>query len=166
MQKLANLSLFTIVIAVLISLVVTPAQAQDDQQDNIGLGVLLGDPSGISYKNYFNPRNAVDAAIGWSFRHHGGLYVHTDYLWHNYNLFQDIDEDLTVNRGLVAFYFGVGGRVFIGNDSNLGVRIPVGINYHFENDPLEIFFEIAPTLDLLPDTEADFSGGIGIRYYF
>lgn len=166
MQKLAPLSVCTLVIAVLISLVATPVQAQTDQQDNIGLGVLLGDPSGISYKNYINSRNAVDAALGWTFRHDGGLYVHVDYLWHNYNLFQDIDDDLTVTRGLVAFYFGIGGRAFIGDHSNLGVRIPVGVNYHFENDPFEIFFEIAPVLELIPETEADFNGGIGIRYYF
>ncbi len=166
MSNLSKLSLITLLIAVFCSLNLDTVQAQAGQRDKVGLGIILGDPSGITYKNYFNSKNALDATVGWTFRYDGGLYLHADYLWHNYDLFQDMDEDMSVRKGLVGFYYGIGGRVFLSSDSNLGVRVPVGVNYLFENDPLEIFLEIAPTLDLVPSTEADVSGGIGIRYYF
>lgn len=165
MKKILNFPLLSgILFVICFALSAGPLQAQVSQHDDVGLGVLLGDPSGISYKNYFNPKNAVDAALGWSVRNQDGLYVHADYLWHNYELFQDMDG--SVEQGLVGFYYGVGARVFIGDVSDLGVRIPVGVNYMFQNDPLEIFIELVPTLDLVPSTDADFGGGIGIRYYF
>jgi len=46
------------------------------------------------------------------------------------------------------------------------VRIPIGVSYYFANDPLELFFEIVPILDLAPATEFSGNGGFGIRYYF
>lgn len=147
-----------------IALSAGPLQAQVDQHDDVGLGVLLGDPSGISYKNYFNSQNAIDAALGWSLRDQGGIYVHADYLWHNYELFQNMEG--SVDQGLVGFYYGIGARVFLSDDAGMGVRVPVGVNYMFANDPFEIFLEVVPTLELVPSTSGDFGGGIGIRYYF
>jgi hypothetical protein len=165
MRKFLKSSIISASLLLICTILFTaPAQAQVDQHDNVGLGVLLGDPSGISYKNYFNSTNAMDAAVGWSLRNDGGLYIHADYLWHNYELFQDMEG--SVEKGLVGLYFGVGGRLFISDESDLGVRVPVGVNYMFENDPLEIFIEVVPILDLVPSTHGDFGGGIGIRYYF
>jgi len=48
----------------------------------------------------------------------------------------------------------------------VGVRIPVGINYIFAKAPLDIFLEIVPMLELVPRTEFNLNGGIGIRYFF
>jgi len=51
-------------------------------------------------------------------------------------------------------------------DDVLGVRIPVGLAYEFANHPFDIFVEIVPILDITPDTDFDFEGAIGARYYF
>ncbi|MBP2681688.1 MAG: hypothetical protein H6Q78_1551, partial [Candidatus Krumholzibacteriota bacterium] len=45
-------------------------------------------------------------------------------------------------------------------------RVPVGLTYIFDGAPLDIFFEIVPILDLIPDTEFDANAAIGIRFYF
>ncbi len=73
---------------------------------------------------------------------------------------------MKVDQGSLPFYYGIGGRLLLGNQAKLGVRIPVGLNYLFANDPIGIFFEVAPVLDLVPSTRFDVNGGIGIRYYF
>jgi len=34
---------------------------------NLGLGIILGSPTGISAKKIINKSNAIDGAISWSF---------------------------------------------------------------------------------------------------
>jgi len=90
------------------------------------------------------------------------LYLHGDYLWHRYEL--DPEEF----EGTLPYYFGVGCRVLLheGNDSRLGVRLPIGLDYLFEGGRFDVFIEVAPVLDLVPDTDFDLSGGVGARFYF
>ena len=52
------------------------------------------------------------------------------------------------------------------NNSHFGVRFPVGIAYIFPKNPFDLFFEIVPIFDLLPDTELNINAGIGARFYF
>ncbi len=75
---------------------------------------------------------------------------------------------IKVPHGKLPLYFG-GGLRFIDRekkDDKLGIRIPVGIEYLFENVPLGAFFELVPIFDLTPDTDFDFEAGIGIRFFF
>jgi len=129
---------------------------------HIGLGVMAGEPTGLSLKAWSDGRHAVDAAAGWSLGDEGWFYVHADYLWHSY------DFDPGDLEGTLPWYVGVGGRARLkdGDDSEVGVRIPVGLDYVFKDLPLDVFIEVAPIFDLVPDTDYDVSGGIGIRYYF
>jgi len=69
----------------------------------------------------------------------------------------------------LPFYFGVGGRIKIEEgkkEDKIGVRIPVGLDYLFADTPLDIFVEVVPVLDLVPDTDLDFNAAVGIRYLF
>jgi hypothetical protein len=127
---------------------------------NVGLGVMIGEPTGVSLKVWSNSHTAFDAAAGWSLGHEEWIYVHGDYLWHRYEL--DVEE------GSLPFYFGIGARVLLhdGDDSKVGIRLPLGLDYVFENHRFDIFIEVAPIIDLAPDTEFDVGGGVGARYYF
>ena len=129
------------------------------QDSGFGLGIILGEPTGISFKNWVSGRGAIDFAVAWSFGNEDAIHVHADCLHHNFRLFK-------VEKGDLVFYYGIGGRVKAEKKSRVGVRIPVGVSYLFERDPLEIFFELGPILDLSPRTEFFVTGGIGIRYYF
>jgi len=129
------------------------------QDSGVGLGVILGDPSGVSFKGWTGGLSAVDIALAWSFEHEGAFHVHVDYLLHSFDLFN-------IEKGDLVLFYGVGGRLKAEKKSRVGVRIPVGLTYLFENDPLEIFFELGPILDLAPRTDFRMTGGIGIRYYF
>ena len=73
---------------------------------------------------------------------------------------------IKAEKGKVAVYYGVGGRIRAKHRERVGVRIPVGIAYFVEKEPIEIFLELGPVLDLTPATEFRLTGGIGFRYYF
>ncbi len=128
------------------------------QERGFGLGVILGEPTGLSLKNWTGPKTAIDGAAAWSFTQ-GSFHVHVDYLLHSFGLFN-------VEKGKLLLYYGIGGSLDTEEELRVGVRIPVGLNYNFEQAPLDIFFEIAPLLDLTPSTEFRIQGGIGIRYFF
>ena len=102
--------------------------------------------------------NAFDAAVAWSFTE-GTFYLHADYLIH----FRTIIEP---DVGELPFYFGVGGKINLHQEPQLGVRVPVGVSYIFESAPVDVFLELAPGIGLYPSTSFDFGGGIGLRYYF
>lgn len=131
------------------------------QDNDFGLGLMLGDPTAISFKKWTGSKNAFDGGVGWSFGGDGGsFHVHADYLIHSFNL-------ITIERGKAPLYFGLGARLNTEDETKFGFRIPLGVSYIFERAPLDIFFEIAPLFDLVPKT--DFGGvewSIGIRYYF
>ena len=151
-----NLSLIIIVIFSAVNLASAQSQAT---KGNFGLGVMFGEPTGLSGKLWTSHTNALDFGLAWSFINDNSITMTSDYLFHQYNL-------LKVDQGSLPFYYGIGGRLLLGNQAKLGVRIPVGLNYLFANDPIGVFFEVAPVLDLVPSTRFDVNGGIGIRYYF
>jgi hypothetical protein len=134
------------------------------QESGLGVGFMLGEPTGISIKKWLNNSNALDAGLGWSFTEDGSIHLHADYLYHNYDIIKLSDAKVPV-------YFGVGGRFKFKNDqksvgNSIGVRVPVGAAYQFTSAPFDAFIEIVPILDLSPDTRISFNSAIGFRYYF
>jgi hypothetical protein len=128
-------------------------------QGNFGMGIILGEPTGVSAKLWLTDRTAVDMAAAWSFSDEGAFHLHADYLLHNFDL-------INVNQGRLPVHFGIGARVKFEDKSKFGVRIPVGLTYIFDGAPIDIFFEIVPILDLIPDTEFEANAAIGARFFF
>jgi hypothetical protein len=129
------------------------------QNGDIGLGIILGEPTGLSAKLWTGKTMAFDAGAAWSFVSGGFFQVHGDLLFHNFDLFK-------AYTGKWALYYGFGGRVKFADQTIVSVRVPVGISYQFEKTAIELFFEVVPMLDLLPATEVGISGGAGFRYFF
>jgi len=129
------------------------------QDRGLGLGVIFGEPTGISGKYWISSRNAIDGGLAWSFRRSGYLHLHGDYLWHFTGVFPEAEG--------VVLYAGPGGRIgFAGTQSVVGIRMVGGAAYFLPKVPMDVFVEIAPVLDLLPETSGSLNGGIGIRYFF
>jgi len=129
------------------------------QHDPLGIGIVVGEPTGISLKYWTGSTTAIDGAAAWSFNHGGSFYVHADYLWHHF-------EIIDISEGKMPLYYGIGAKLVLADDAILGVHIPLGISYIFEEAPLDVFLEIRPGINLIPATKFDMGGGIGIRYYF
>ena len=129
------------------------------QTSGLGVGLILGEPTGISAKKWINSSYSLNGAAAWSFVDAGALHLHADYVFHNFDLF---DPDV----GRLAFYYGLGGRLKLTTKGKLGARVPLGLNYMLDNNPLDLFVEIVPMLDLLPATTFTVNAAIGIRYFF
>jgi len=135
------------------------AGAAHASKKGIGLGVVLGNPTGISIKNFMDKNSAVDFMVNWDF-YSGGIGAHAQYLIHNYDLFR-------IKQGRLPFYFGVGGFAGFWNGGMwAGAQVPVGLAYEFAGDPIDIFLEVRPGILLFPGMHPNVSGGLGIRYWF
>ncbi len=159
----------------------TPARAVDlsaqapDQFVNrpgwAGVGLNLGNvETGVTAKMWASPKTAVQAALGA--RPEGNaLRLNVDltfspYMWHS----SDSQYGL-------PFYFGVGGTVghTFSSDARpssteAGVRVPLGMSILVRNNPVELFFEIAPEFTVgsssAPGRYTVYAdGAIGVRYY-
>lgn len=132
-----------------------------------GLGIILGEPTGICAKLYLKDDQAIQAAAGGAFVG-GGLQLDGDYVFHPWIL---EDRDTFV----LPVYLGPGVRFieYTGNPSYFaaGLRAVVGMLFDFKNVPLDAFVELAGVV------EYRFSGpskgvapainfGAGVRYYF
>ncbi len=146
------------------------AVAQDDtsgaktssfEHGNFGVGVIFGEPTGLSAKMWTTKSTAFDIGVAWSFSGAGHFHIHGDYLFHNFGLFD-------VSKGSLPVYIGIGGRMLFRDnaDDKIGVRFPIGIEYYFDDWPVAVFGEVVPILDLSPSTEGDINGGLGVRFYF
>lgn len=133
-------------------------------------GIIIGDPTGLSFKHWLSATRAFDVAAAWSLDHDETLHVHADYLIHDFSLRED--------RGELGWYYGVGAR-FVArdhhdsgrgrsndDDDTFGARIPFGLDYFFADHPIEVFLEVAPALELVPDTDLDLDLGLGLRFVF
>jgi hypothetical protein len=158
-------------VAAIVMFTVFMAGSVAGAEDGFGIGIIAGEPTGISFKKWLSHDTAIDAAAAWSFSENTSFQFHADYLIHNFGVLKS-----AVPEGRLPVYFGIGGRIKLqnhGNDHNrndhdalLGVRIPFGISYLFAKAPVDVFAEIVPVLDVVPDTKLDLNGGIGARFYF
>jgi hypothetical protein len=159
-----------LVLGILIAAALIPTAASAGA---LGLGVIAGEPTGVSLKYWLDGRHAVDAGIGWSFSENESLHFHADYLWHDFGLLRPGDV-----KGRTPVYYGVGARLKMQDDGDghghgdneddalFGARFPLGIAWISSSAPIDVFLEIAPVLDLLPGTDLSFNGAIGVRYWF
>ena len=127
------------------------------QDTGLGIGIILGEPTGLSAKLWTSQEMALDAGMAWSFSGIGYLRVHADLLWHR--------EVFEVGRGRLPIYYGVGAKLLLASDLGMGIRIPFGIAYYLEKAPIDLFIELVPGLDLLPGTAFDIDLAIGARYF-
>lgn len=129
------------------------------QVDGLGVGIVVGEPTGVSAKYWLDRSNALDGAVAWSFLDEGSFYLHANYIHHHF-------EIIDLSSGEMPLYYGGGIKMKFASDFVFGVHVPLGVAYHFEEAPLDVFIEIRPGINFTPKTKFDMSGGIGIRYYF
>ncbi|HEK86506.1 MAG: hypothetical protein ACPLZD_08060 [Candidatus Saccharicenans sp.] len=145
-----------VIFSLLLLLTIGNIQAQ---QKNVGLGIILGEPTGLILKYWSSSTTAFDVAASWNFVNQNSFHLHADYLFHSFNLFK-------VEKGKLPVYYGVGVRLSLEDRTRFGIRIPLGISYMFDKAPFDIFMEVGPVMDVIPATEFTVLGFIGFRYYF
>jgi|HubBroStandDraft_6_1064221.scaffolds.fasta_scaffold36335_3 hypothetical protein len=149
-----------------------------DYQSNgiFGLGLELVEPTGLTGKLFLTPSNAIDFGIGDLYHNYyvpgDGIHVYVDYLWHPFLITE-------VPAFKLPFYVGVGGRFWSADYCGgpnctadiFGIRVPIGVDFDFNEVPLDVFIQLVPTFDFYHDYnnrdfDLDIDFSIGIRYWF
>ncbi|MEA3311662.1 MAG: hypothetical protein U9Q76_05535 [candidate division WOR-3 bacterium] len=137
------------------------AQAGRSSHGDVGIGLQLGEPTGITAKFWLDRTSAIDATVGWNLIS-DRFTLQAGYLYH---------FPLDVPTGSLAAYVGAGGLIGAKGDGHpedgdifLAGRIPLGLEYIYS--PVSFYAELDPLVTLLPKTGFDFGGGIGFRFYF
>lgn len=141
------------------------------QDKGFGIGLIAGEPTGLSAKLWTTNDNAFDFGLGFSVGgdrinykgYYNGdrrLHFHMDYLWHSMNVAQGGQR--------FPFYYGIGGRYNDGGgyEGSFGVRGVFGIAWWPQGTPIDLFAEIVPVFQLTPEPGFGFDAGVGIRFFF
>jgi hypothetical protein len=125
-----------------------------------GIGISLGNPTGLNGKYWLTNDTAVDGGLAFSFGKHTDVSIHSDYLFHKAGALYFKDEHP------LDLYYGIGGRMEFAGDIEIGIRVPVGLAYNVEANSADIFGEVAPIFDVLTKTGIELHLIVGARYYF
>ena len=152
----------------LVIILTKPISAQDH---GFGIGLILGEPTGVSAKLWTSKINAFDFGLGVGlggdrikyngrYNNSGRVHFHMDYLWHSFNAISSSER--------FPLYYGIGGRFNTGGgyDGSFGVRGVFGIAWFPHATPIDVFVELVPVLQITPSTGFGIDAGLGIRYFF
>ena len=152
----------------LVMILAKPITAQDH---GFGIGLILGEPTGVSAKLWTSKINAFDFGLGvglggdrikykGNYDNSGRIHFHMDYLWHSFNAISSTER--------FPLYYGIGGRFNTGGgyDGSFGVRGVFGIAWFPHQTPIDVFLELVPVLQITPATGFGIDAGLGIRYFF
>ncbi|ADU67251.1 hypothetical protein LGV61_12860 [Desulfurispirillum indicum] len=158
-MKIAHCTRFSVLALFLLALTWMLMIPSSAAAGRIAAGFALGEITGLSIKYWQDNERAFDFAAGWSDTE---TKVKLDYLFHEHGVIQ-------VKEGRVFVYYGLGLYGHSDDDEPddvFGIRVPFGIEYFIPNMPLSIYGDIAPAMDLNPET--DFSGQVmlGARFIF
>jgi hypothetical protein len=156
-------------IALCMVLAVQSSHAQDRK---FGLGLIIGEPTGLSAKLWTSPTTAFDFGLGWSLggdriskydgSYDGGsrVHFHMDYLWHAFDAISSAER--------FPLYYGIGGRINTGAgyNSSAAVRGVIGIAWLPRETSIDVFLEVVPSLQLTSSTGFAIDAGLGARYFF
>lgn len=130
-----------------------------------GAGVMLGEPTGVSLQ-FRHESYLIDLGVAYSLK--SEAMIMGDYKM----LLPKLIPSLIRKSSPITAYWGFGGFLRFENEERdkddlaLGVRIPLGLEYLLPKDPFGFFLEIAPSVKVITETDADLQGSIGARYYF
>lgn len=139
---------------VLALLVLAPLAPEASAQ--IGVGAQLGTPTGLSLSFGTGPGSVLLAA-GWDVGEQSELSAEAHYVLRT--------RRVQGENNLGLFYGpGVFVRTIEDRDTAAGISFGLGLSLAATRD-IEIYGVISPRLQLLDQTDLDFGGGVGVRFY-
>jgi len=153
MKKLLNALLISTILAIVFPMTIHSA--------DIGIGARIGDPTGISVKRWTQPSQSMNFAAAWDLGTNSSLVLLSDYTFYNYDLL-----NIQIDEGTLPLHYGFGAQIRLAEEGEVGIRVPVGLTFKFSHHPADFFFELAPTLNVFPETSVGVHGSIGAHYYF
>jgi hypothetical protein len=126
------------------------------QPDSVGLGIVAGNPSGLTVKQYRPGLVAYELLLTTDVDDFVRLALHR--VWE-----RPLPESplyVVVGPGLAAGLH----QLDRGATLRAAVSGTAGLNFYAER--FEVFLHVTPRLRFLPTLRPDLGGGVGLRYYF
>ena len=144
--------------------VTAPAAAESRATGSLGIGLVVGDPTGLTVEYY--PRSpgfgqAVEVTLGLDTFDDSHTYVHVIWKLYLAQLVRGASVDVPIYVG-IGPWLAEGGN----DDIYLGARMPFGIALDFKAAPLQVFLELALDAVLVDHFDVGVEGAVGFRYYF
>jgi hypothetical protein len=147
----------------MLALLMVAAFRSTSRAEAIGIGLFLGEPSGLDIKVGLSAKSSIDIVIGQTSFREG----RTDYLHLTWLLTPFVARGRSV---LVPFRIGIGAAAIgvVDDNAHAAVRVPLEIGFRFRRTPIEIYGEVAVKGVFVEEDfiRFDVDGGIGIRFYF
>lgn len=131
-----------------------------------GIGIIVGNPTGISANHWLSGDKSIDAALAFDLDD-SNIHLHSTYLWHQ-------PDSIDLDGVLLGWYYGVGAKIqnkdkkglSDDSESHLGARGSLGLHLPVKNEKFDFFAEAALVMNIIPETDLDLDLGIGARIYF
>jgi hypothetical protein len=150
-----------IVVVLALAFAISPALSSSDR-GKVGIGIVLGAPSGFSVKYWESQRVAYQGSIGGMF--HGGLMIGGDYLVHE-NALRYQQVPFYYGAGIFLGDAGFGGPDYSQGKLALGIRAAFGLNYVPREYPFDVAIELGPSLLLTPTVGMGVLLSVAFRFY-
>lgn len=126
------------------------------QERRLGIGLILGTPTGLSVTYATTSREAIHGYVGGGF---GDVSIGADYAMHSAQ-FRDPNVLFYYAPGAFLGSASFGGPRSKTSSTGIGVRLMFGVEYLIPQSRFDLGFEIGPALLLAP------SGGLGLEAAF
>lgn len=125
-------------------------------------GVMLGEPTGLNYRYQYKDNIFIESGLDYRLGDRTNIYG-------SYNLIAP--KSLLVFGQVTKWYYGVGARLKTKekddkDETFVGARGAVGLLYTPKSQPFELFAQVAPVFNLIPETSLDLDFNIGARFVF
>ncbi len=136
---------------------VTESATAQRSPGNVGIGLQVGDPSGVTLQ-FYDPGMSWDFLAAWDVDDFFFLNVHGLFARH------------LGQRQNLHFFYGPGGFVGFrdrpGDDDDVVVGISGTFGLGVLIERFEIYARVTPRLSVIPGTDGDVGAGLGVRYFF
>ncbi len=149
-------------VLILLLAAAVPVRAGSPDRGRLGIGVVLGAPTGFSMKYWESQRIAYQGSIGGMFN--GGLMIGGDYLIHE-RVFRNQEVPFYYGPGIFLGDAGFGGPDYAHNRLALGVRCAFGVDFVPRQYPFDISAELGPALLLTPTVGVGVQLSVAFRFY-
>ena len=135
------------------------AETQGTGNSSFALGLQVGASDGGNFSGLEARVGREKTIEGILAIDHKTWIVNGNFLIHSHNLFHQNPISS------IKFYGGFGVGVWTGGDGGFWAQVPLGVDFGFAI-PVEASLYLAPGINIVPATEANWHFGLGIRYWF
>lgn len=136
-----------------------PAAESESGMGSFALGLQIGASDGGGFSGLTARVGRERTIEGILAIDHKDWIINGNYLVHSHNLFHQAPISA------IKFYGGFGVGAWTGGDGGFWMQVPLGVDFDFAI-PVEASLYLAPGINVVPETDANWHFGLGLRYWF